>query len=170
MKITQGALKNLLREAIGGNKIIKERPWSVEYTFKLSDGTAEDSEGVAPDGFAVSMTSEAGKLARIIVDTYWNPQAGDASGNALKFEVDGVVDAQTYVPVRFDDGKEQRLIVSNTPISGLISISHAAGSSKLPIVYLVVPNPFEESEDVDFDVEKLGNGKLDIELSNYTNL
>lgn len=170
MKITQNALKSLLREAIGGSKILKERPWSVEYTFKLSDGTAEDSEGIAADGFAVMMTSDSGKLVRIIVDAYWNPQVGDKSGNALKIEVDGEVTAETYVPLRFDDGKEQRLIISNTPVSGLISVSHAAGSSKLPIVYLVTSNPFEESEDVDFDVEKLGNGKLDIELSNYTNI
>ena len=52
----------------------------------------------------------------------------------------------------------------------MLCVSHSSGSSKVPIVYLTVANPFEDSEDVDFDFEKIGNGKIDIELSNYTSL
>lgn len=170
MKITRGALRCLIREVMGGSKIIKERPWSVEYTFKLSGGEASDSEGTSPDGFAIVMKSDSGKLARIVVDTYWNPQTGDKSGNSLKVEVEGYITSETYVPVRFDNGKEQRLIISNSPVSGLICIAHAEDSTKVPIIYLTVTNPFDETDDVDFDVENLGNGKIDVELSNYTNL
>ena len=44
MKITTGALKRLIRESIDGDRIIRERPWSVEYSFKLSGGSASDSD------------------------------------------------------------------------------------------------------------------------------
>jgi hypothetical protein len=170
MKITAFALKNLIREALGGSKILKERPWAVEYSFKLSGGSAEDSEGESPDGFAVVMSSDSGLMARFIVDCYWNPQMGDSSGNSLKFELDGRSEQSTYVPTRFDDGKEQRIIISNSPVSGLISVSHAAGSNKVPIVYLTVKNPFDETDDISFSIENIGNGKIDVEMTNYTNL
>ena len=172
MKITKNALRLLISEAIENNRIIHERPWSVEYEFSLSGGSAEDSEGKGPDGFAVVMTGESGKIAKVIIDTYWNPNAGDQSGNSLKFEVDGQTqeNSQTYVPVRFDDGEKQRLIISNTPVQGLIVISHAHSDDDSPVVYLVVPNPFDEDEDVDFAIENLGNGSANVDQLRHTNM
>lgn len=172
MKFTQSALKALVNEAIGNDRIIHERPWSVEYEFSLSGGSASDSEGEGPDGFAVVMTGESGRVARVIVDTYWNPNTGDQSGNSLKFEVNGETqeNAQTYVPVKFDDGEKQKLIISNAPVQGLIAISHAHSEEDSPIVHLIVPNPFDEDEDVDFSVENLGNGDADVNLTRHTNM
>lgn len=170
MKISAAALKNLIIESLGGNKMLKERPWSVEYSFTLSGGTAEDSEGKGPDGFAVSMMGDSGKLVRVVVDSYWNPQMGDKSGNSLKIEIDGHTTVDTYVPTKFDDGKEQRLIISNAPVPGFIAVSHAANSSAVPVMYLVTQNPFEESEDVKFSIENLGNGESNVELTGFTNL
>lgn len=179
MKITQRALRSLLREAIKGDKILSERPWTVEYTFIMSGDSAEDSEGESADGFAVVMTSASGKSMRIIVDSYWNPQAGDQSGNSIKVEIDEgsetdssspVENSQAYVPHKFDDGKEHRLIISNSPVSGIISISHGF-EGMLPIVYLVVPNPFEtDSDDLSFDIEKLGSGEVEVELTDHVNI
>lgn len=168
MKIRLSQLRRLIREAVGGAKILRERPWSIEWTFKLLGGSAEDSEGVGPDGFAVMLQSGE-RMARVIVDSYWNPQTGDQSGNSLKWEVDGQVYKSTYIPVRFDNGKEQRLIISNSPIDGLLAISHAGGSSSPPVVYLVVENPFNEEEDISFEVEKLGNGDVDVEMTSSVN-
>lgn len=168
MKITKRALKQLVLEALDNTTVLRERPWSVEYTFQLSEGTASDSEGVGPDGFAVVMTGETGKLVRIIVDSYWNPSAGDESGNSLKVEIDAQKHSSTYVPTKFDDGKEQKLVISNAPGSGLIAVSHAATSVTPPVIYLVFQNPFRESEDVSFDIEKLGNGKLEAEMTGHT--
>jgi hypothetical protein len=172
MKITKNALRSLFSEAIEKDRIIHERPWSVEYEFSLSGGSAEDSEGKGPDGFAVIMIGESGKIARVIVDTYWNPNTGDQSGNSLKFEVDGQTqeNSQTYVPVRFDDGEKQRLIISNAPVQGLIAISHAHSADDSPVVHLIVPNPFGEDEDVDFSTENLGNGTANVDLIQHTNM
>lgn len=169
MKIRLSELRKIIREAVGGSKVLRERPWSIEWTFKLSGGTAEDSEGKGPDGFAVVLRG-GDRMARVVVDSYWNPQAGDTSGNSLKWEVDGYSVKSAYVPTRFDSGKEQRLIVSNSPVDGLIAVSHAGGSSVPPVVYLVVENPFGEEEDVTFEVEELGNGDVDVEMTSSTTL
>ena len=172
MKITTGALKRLIRESIDGDRIIRERPWSVEYSFKLSGGSASDSEGEGPDGFAVVLTGESGREMRVVVDTYWNPQSGDQSGNSLRVEVDGDVPdgGETYVPLRFDDGKEQFLTISNTPVSNMVTISHSPQGKSPPVVYLVVSNPFEGDEDLSFEVENLGNGDVDVKLTKHINL
>ena len=168
MKIRLSQLRRLIREAVGGAKILRERPWAIEWTFKLSGGEAEDSEGVGPDGFAVVLRA-GDQVARVIVDSYWNPQAGDQSGNSLKWEVNGYVLKSAYVPIRFDSGKEQRLVISNSPVDGLLAISHAGGSTVPPVVYLVVENPFGEEDDMSFDVEKLGNSDMDVEMSSSVN-
>ena len=172
MKITSSALRKLIREAIDGNRIIQERPWSVEYTFSLSGGTSSDSEGEGPDGFAIVMTTESGAVGRVVVDTYWNPQIGDQSGNSLKFEFGGeeVDGGVTYVPVRFDDGKKHKLVLSNAPVPGMLAISHMAPGTEVPVVYLVVPTPFGEDDDVEFSTESLGNGEVDVELTGHVNL
>lgn len=170
MKIVVSELKRILKESIDGNKILSKRPWSVEYAFTLSGGNAEDSEGKGPDGFAVTMAGDSGKTVKVIVDSYWNPQAGDSSGNSLKVEADGNVVSDTYVPTRFDDGEEQTLIISNSPVPGLLTVSHSADSSSPPIVYLAIPNPFDEGDDVSFDAEKIGNGNAKINLKGHSNL
>jgi len=179
MKITQRALRSLLREAINGDKILSERPWSVEYTFTMSGDSAEDSEGESADGFAVVVTSDSGKSMRIIVDSYWNPQSDDQSGNSIKVEMDEddettsstpAENIQAYVPHKFDDGKEQCLIISNSPVSGIISISHGF-EGMLPIIYLVVPNPFvSDDDDLSFNVEKLGSGNVKVKLTDHVNI
>lgn len=169
MKFTKSALNKLIREAVEGDKIISERPWSVEFTFKLSGGSASDSEGEGPDGFAIVADDSAGTVARFIVDSYWNPQTGDSSGNSLKFEMNGAMGDSTYVPVKFDDGKKQRIIISNSPVEGLISVAHAHGTN-VPVVYLVVKNPFSEGEDLEFSIENLGNGAADVKMTGHTNL
>jgi len=169
MKITSRALRDLVRESLDKNRILKERPWSVEYTFKMSGGTAEDSEGQGPDGFFVTLKGESGKEVRVVVDAYWNPQSGDQSGNSLRIESDDTEEMSSYVPHRFDDGKEQRLIISNSPVSGIIAVSLAAAESP-PVTYLVFPNPFDEDEDVDFNPDNLGNGTVDVKLKSYVNM
>ena len=169
MKITTLQLRRLIKEAIEGDRIIPERPWSVEFSFKISGGIASDSEGQGPDGFSIVMRSESGREARVTVDTYWNPQAGDDSGNSLKFS-SGDVEESTYVPHKFDDGKEQLLTISNAPVSGMIAISHGVSGDSIPVVYLVVQNPFETDDDVDFDIETIGNGKSDVKLGRHVNL
>jgi hypothetical protein len=172
MKITTGALKRLIRESIDGDRIIRERPWSVEYSFKLSGGIASDSEGEGPDGFAVVLTGESGRELKVVIDTYWNPQSGDQNGNSLRVEVDGEVldGGETYVPTRFDDGKEQFLTISNSPVADVVTISHSPNGDSPPIVYLVFPNPFDDDEDLSFKVEKIGNGDSNVKLTKHINV
>lgn len=164
MKITTRALKKLVREAIEDVDIIRERPWTVEHTFTL---TPTDS-GVS-DGFAIVMKGDSGKTARVLVDTYWNPQSDDESDNSLKFEVDGEVVDSTHVPVDFKDGKNHKIYISNSPVEGMISISHAKGGD-VPVVYLVAQNPFEVTEDIEFVTKNLGNGSVDVEMTDWTSL
>ncbi len=170
MKITRRALKKLVIEAIEGSKIFRERPWAVEYTFQLSGGKASDSEGISPDGFAITMSSDSGKVVKVIVDSYWNPTSGDESGNSLKIEVDGEVVDSTYVPVRFDTGESQRIVISNAPVDGMMTVSHASDAESPPIMYLAATNPFAESEDVSFSTETIGNGSATVEMTGHTNL
>lgn len=172
MKLTKSALKRLIKESIENNKILRERPWSVEYSFMLSGGTATDSEGEGPDGFAIVMSSDSGREMRVVVDTYWNPQSGDTSGNSIRVEMDGQIieNGETYVPVRMDDGEEQFLTISNSPVADVITISHAHDKKSPPVVYLVVPNPFEVDNDVSFDIENIGNGKSIVKLVRHINL
>lgn len=169
LRMRVGCLKRLLREGVKGQKMLRERPWAVEWTFRMDGGTAEDSEGRGPDGFAVVLRGGGGAQVRLVVDAYWNPQAGDASGNSLKWEAEGEAPDSVYVPRRFDDGKEQRLILSNSPVSGFLMVSHA-GAGEVPIVHMVKANPFEVEEDVDFQVEKLGNGRVEVKMTGVTNL
>jgi len=170
MKITRRVLKKLVAEAIEGSKILRERPWAVEYTFQLSGGQASDSEGVSPDGFAIMMTGDSGKVVRVIVDSYWNPTSGDESGNSLKIEVDGEVVDSAHVPVRFDTGESQRIVISNAPVEGMMTVAHAGDDDSPPIMYLAALNPFAESEDVSFGVETIGNGSAKVEMTGHTNL
>ena len=174
MQISKKALRRLVKEAIDSNRIISERPWSVEYTFSMKGGNdaAEDSEGSSADGFAINMESESGTNLRVVVDSYWNPQTGDQSGNSIKVEMDGAVieNGSSYVPHKFDDGKIQKLLISNTPVSGILTISHAIDEDSLPIVYLAVPNPFDDDDDINFEVEVLGNGDVDVEMSKHVNI
>ena len=170
MKITKEALKKIIKESLGGNKIIKERPWSVEYTFKLKGDGAEDSEGKSADGFAITMTSESGNVTRVVVDSYWNPQTGDESGNSIKIEINGQNVEHAHVPTRFDDGKEQKLVISNSPVPGLITVAHSSRQNSPPVVYLITQNPFEEEEDVEFNTENIGNGDVEIEMTGFINL
>jgi len=173
MKITQKALHRFLHEAIKGNRIISERPWSVEYTFSMKGSSADDSEGSSADGFAVVMSSESGVTMRVIVDAYWNPQTGDQSGNSIKVEVDGkIVEGGTsYVPRRFDDGTKQRILISNSPVANVITVSHADADPALPIVYLAVQNPFgADDNDIEWSVDTLGAGDVDVSMSKYINI
>ena len=170
MKITSRALRTLVREAVESNKILKERPWSVEYTFKISGGKASDSEGQAADGFAIVMTSKSGRSARVVVDCYWNPQSGDQSGNSLRFETEGREAVSTYVPTKFDNEKQQKIIISNSPVAEIICISHCVDTRSVPVTYLVAPNPFEINDDLEFDVENIGNGEISVKLTDHINL
>lgn len=164
------SFRKFIKEAIESDRIIKERPWSVEYTFTLSGGSADDSEGTAPDGFEIDLTSESGESVSVIVDSYWNPQNGDQSGNELRIESEGRVIDRTYVPVRFDDGNEQIIVISNSPVKDVITISHGL-SGTVPIVYLSVKSPFTtDDDDIEFTVKKLGNGNADVELTDHANV
>lgn len=169
MKYTRSALSSLIREAIESDKILPERPWSVEVTFSLSGGVASDAEGESPDGFALLMSSDSSEV-RVVVDTYWNPQGEDKSGNSLRIEVDGEVVVDSYVPVKMDDGKKQRLIVSNSPVANVLVVSHAMDEKQLPIAYLVTKSPFVTAEDIDFSIETLGNGEVDATITGHVNL
>jgi hypothetical protein len=168
MKIINRALRKLIQEAVEDDRIIRERSWSVEFAFKLSGGTASDSEGKGPDGFEVVMSGESGKTIKVVVDSYWNPQAGDQSGNSIKITGD-VEEESCYVPQRFDDGKEQVLVISNEPVRGMVTVSHGI-ADELPVVYAVFQNPFGDDEDVDFSTETIGNGSADVKLKRHTNL
>ena len=172
MKITARALKNLIREASVAGGALKERPWSLEYSFKLSGGIASDAEGKGPDGFAINLKGESGNVLRVMVDSYWNPQAGDKSGNSLKVVLNGepVEGGETYVPVRFDDGKQQFIQISNSPTARVICISHTGDEDSPPVVYLAVPNPFEDEEELDVETEELGNGDAEVKLHRQVNL
>lgn len=167
MKISKRALKSMLAEALEGTRIIRERPWSVEYSFSLQPGDAEESEGASADGFVLTMLGESGTTLAVHVDSYWNPQAGDKSGNSIKIYLgDDIVD-ETYVPVKFDDGTKQVLLLSNAPVPGLIAVAHAPSMSNPPVVHLIVENPFSEDEDVEFEVSNLGNGRADVEMHRF---
>lgn len=171
MKFTRKALKALISEAIGKDRIVRERPWSVEHSFRLSGGIATDSEGdESPDGFVIVLSSENGDEAKVIVDTYWNPQNGDESGNALRVELPNGERQETYVPTRFDDGETQYITISNSPVPGIITVSHSPGEDVPPITYLAFENPFEVDEDIDFEVETLGNGEADVKLTRHFNI
>lgn len=165
----RNAIRKLILESIEGNDVVSERPWSVQYTFSLSKGTATDSEGAGPDGFAVVMSSQD-VVMKIMVDSYWNPQSGDQSGNSLKVEINDELIDTKYVPVKFDDGKDQKLLISNSPQTGIISVSHAGSDGDVPVVYAIVENPFPNQNDIEFNVENLGNGKIDVKITGFTNL
>jgi ATP-dependent Lon protease len=66
--------------------------------------------------------------------------------------------------------KQQLLIISNTPVPGVITVSHSATLDDVPITYLIASNPFEIDEDVDFFIEQMGNGKADVKLTSHSNL
>lgn len=172
MKIAFSVLKSLIRESLASTRIIKERPWAVEHEFSLSAGSAEDAEGPAADGFAIVLKGESGKTVRVIVDTYWNPHSADNSGNSLKIEIDGQVPpaAETYVPVKFDTGTKQKIIISNSPVSELLTVAHAADLKAIPIVLLAVQNPFDIDEDIEFDVKNLGNGKFNADVVRFSSI
>lgn len=177
MKIAKSALRRFLREAVESDRILAERPWSVEYTFTMSGDAAEDSEGPSADGFAVVMKSEAGIVMRVVVDSYWNPQSGDQSGNSIKIEVDKgegpsspTKNSFAHVPHQFDDGTEQKLIISNSPVPGVICVSHSFDDLP-PITYLAVSNPFHtDDDDISFEIEKLGSGDVKVELTDHVNI
>ena len=171
MKITQKALRALIRESLGGSRIVKERPWAVSYSFRLSDGTASDSEGKGPDGFAIVLQGESGTIVRVIIDTYWNPTSGDTSGNSIKVEVNGEVspEATSYIPTRLDDGKEQLITISNSPVSSLMTISHSMKPTSPAVVYIAISNPFNDEEDINFAIEKMGNGDAEIDIAGQSN-
>lgn len=107
---------------------------------------------------------------KILVDSYWNPQNGDKSGNSIKVELADGEMQESYVPHKFDDGSYQKIFVSNTPVSGMLSIGHSLDEESPPIIYLAVPNPFDDDDDITFDVEPMGNGKVDVTLTNHTNV
>jgi len=177
MKIRLAALRSLVQESVGKDRIIKERPWSVEHTFSMKGGIASDSEGEAPDGFFIALVGESGTSVRVVVDSYWNPAVGggDQSGNELRVEGETIQNGpstRSYVPIKFDSGEEQVIVVSNSPTLGMVLVSHGLANSKsLPVTYLAFPNPFQVDEDIDFVPQKLGNGKdLTISLTRHTNL
>ena len=171
MKITRKALRELISEAIGKDRIVRERPWSVEHSFKLSGGVATDSEGdESPDGFAIIMSTKSGPEVEIVIDTYWNPQNGDKSGNALKVTLPDGETQELYVPTRFDDGKTQYITISNSPVPGIITVSHAPNDNTPPIAYSAFQNPFEGDDDISFEVETLGNGKAEVKLTRHFNI
>ena len=169
MKLTTRALKKIIREAIENNDILAERPWSVEYEFKLTGGVATDSEGTSPDGFLVSLEGSSGDVMEIIVDSYWNPQTGDKSGNSIKASWNGEEVDSSYVPVKFNDGKAHRLVISNMPVQKMIFVSHSP-AGKPPVIYLAANNPFADDEDIEFNVETIGNGTATVKLVDHINL
>ena len=152
-------------------KLIKERPWAVECKFTLSGGSAYESEGLSADGFSIALSGESGKTMRILVDSYWNPHKGDESGNSIKVEIDGIQlkNTSSYVPVKFDSGLKQKIVISNSPVTGLIYIAYAKSEVDIPIVFLNVKNPFQIDEGVEFSTSNLGNGEYSTEL-NYCSL
>ena len=170
MKITRRALKNLVREALESSKILRERPWTVEYTFSLSGGNASDSEGTSPDGFSIDLKTESEDSMSIVFDCYWNPQQGDKSGNSIKVILNDEVVASTYVPHRFDDGKKQKAIISNVVDGGVICVSHCKSERETPVTYLVVQNPFPNEQDISFEARSLGTGDVQVDMSDSVNL
>lgn len=172
MKITTSALRRLLREAIDDSKVLPERPWSVEYTFSMEGGNAEDSEGKGSDGFAIVISTEDGPEVRVTVDSYWNPRAGDTSGNSIKVTIDEeqIESGPAYVPTRFDDGRKQRLIISNSPVGNVVVVSHSSDEKSPPIAYAVFPNPFDDESDLDFETESLGAGEINVEMTGHVNV
>lgn len=172
MKISVKALYALLQESIQNNRIISERPWAVEYAFTLSGKSAEDSEGSSADGFSIDMTSSSGTTMAVTIDSYWNPQAGDQSGNSIKVTINGDEDGatSTYVPHKFDDGKKQKILISNSPVAGVLTVSHSIDESSPPIVYLAISNPFEENDDIEFSTKSIGNGRTSVEMTGHINL
>ena len=147
-------------------RLIKERPWAVECKFSLSDGIAYESEGLSADGMVISLSGESGKTMNVIVDSYWNPHKGDESGNSLKVQIDGIdlKDVTSYVPVKFESGVGQKIVISNSPVTGLIYIAYAKSENDIPIVFLNVKNPFKINEGVKFSTKNLGNGEYEAEL------
>lgn len=164
-------LRFLIREELKKNLILSERPWAAEFHFKMKGGTAEDSEGIGPDGLKFIFNCGEQEL-KVVLDSYWNPQSGDSSGNELKIYVNDVLKARSYVPVRFDDGKFQTLIVSNSPVENKISFSHGYVDD-VPIYYLCVSNPFEKSKPIKMKHSSLmskGQKSTYCELVNVTNV
>lgn len=149
MKIKLSQLRRLIREEITKNAILVERPWSARFDFRMKGGDAADSEGTGPDGVKISL--RAGSIAlEIVADSYWNPQNGDTSGNELRAIVDGQVVNRSYVPIRFDNGKKQSIVISNSPVERVLSVSHSLAGST-PIMYLTLAVPFEMNEPIKFD-------------------
>jgi hypothetical protein len=108
----------------------------------------------------------------VTIDSYWNPQTGDQSGNSIKVIIDGDEDnaTSTYVPHKFDDGKKQKILISNSPVAGVLTISHSIDESLPPIVYLAISNPFEENDDIEFSTKSIGNGRANVKMTGHINL
>lgn len=170
MKFSIGCIRKIVKESMREDRLVAERPWSIEVEFKLSGGKAADSEGVSPDGFQIMLRDEDGNEASVVVDTYWNPQAGDTSGNQMYAVVNGQRVGSTYVPTRFDDGKSQTIVVSNSPSLGAIVVSHAR-KGEAPVAYLAFGAQLALNSSVEVTCEPLGDSeKLDCKVTNRTNL
>jgi hypothetical protein len=157
MKIKGSVLKSILREIAAGGPIVTERPWSIESEFVLGGGVASDSEGLGPDGVQLTLMGSMGSRMTVDIDTYWNPHKGDQSGNSIKIDT-GAERMTSYVPFKMDDGRPQRLIVSNSPVQSLIAVSHAPSRHESPVLILVVRNPFNDTEQISPSWKNLGNG------------
>lgn len=170
MKFSVNCIRQLVKEAATG-RLIVERPWSVEIEFRLSGGKATDSEGYGPDGFQVVLRDDDGNEAAVVVDTYWNPQAGDTSGNQLYATVDGKrITSNAYVPTKLDDGKPQRLVISNSPKLGAIVVSHCEKGGT-PIAYLAFRQIFAKDSSINVSCHGLGDSdKLTWKIVSSTNL
>lgn len=145
------------QQASPRSRIIAERPWTLQFGFNLSGGVASDSEGMAADGIEICMTDNRHEVA-VTVDAYWNPHKGDQSGNSIKVSLDGELIAQAYVPVRFDDGNDQVLTISNAVVPGLLAIAHSPQVNAPPVVHAVVNCPFAIDNDISFYAGTIGNG------------
>ena len=165
MKFRASALQALIRESLDTTRIVKDRPWAVEHEFVLTG-----KPGTKPDGFAIVLVGESGKTMRVLVDSNWDPQDGDQSDNTLKIEIDGQRPAasSTYVPVKFDSNTKQKIIVSNSPVSGLLTVAHAATVDSVPIVLLAVKNPFDSNEDIEFFTKNLGQGHYETDVVRFS--
>ena len=118
MKLDSKSLRALIKEVVDTyeeSALVCERPWIVKLPFTLSSsGGAEDAEGESSDGIKLALSGETATV-EVVVDTYWNPHAGDESGNSLVVYVDGEELIREYFPRKLDDDSEHVLLVSCSP-------------------------------------------------------
>lgn len=131
--------------------LLVERPWLVTLPFSMKgSGGAMDSDGESLDGITLLVGGRKTMIS-ITADTYWNPRAGDESGNSFVVTINEKEVAREHFPRKLDDGTEHTLFLSNSPWDEMMY----AGVDGFVICSM--KNPFPDQEPLEIDWEPVSD-------------